>query len=524
MIKPILANTYTHNKLTLFIIIFIVLVLSFLWDDILRGNEAQTLANVYELANPDWIPDDWFLSLDTTYRYTFNIIFYPLAGLIHFSVLAILLRLLLISITSLALTHFLSNFKLSLLIIIPLVFITFKMKGLMADEDMLWHIETKAVSYSCVIFGLSFLLQEKIFKMWISIGLSTTFHPLVGGYAVFSLIVIFILSNKNTKMSIIKKSPIFFIFAAPGLFSIIYNIMTRPENLSAFYDLLYVARHPHHMNPLKFIRYKHRILPSWIDLPLIIGNICFCVSVLVIALLKAPKKSVTRILSFYAAGSAIIWLLGFLAFQFKQYHLLKYYPFRFSDVIVPFIAYVIFALFIESLKNRYKCKILAGFTVAVVILFIGTFTIQTHRIVTDNVDLQYTLESQENIELYSWIRENTKTDSTFIIPPYIDNFYFTAERAQFVSIKNVPQNEKDLGEWYRRLIALNKNKDLYEELNLNTGMLYKNYFLLDDTQLSRIANTYQIHYYIGRPNRAGNLTQVFSNSQWAIYSIDNSIK
>ena len=66
---------FTEDKRN-FVIIFSILFFLYLWDGFLSGNEAQTLANVYRFAHPDWLKNDWFLSLDTVYRIPFNLFLY----------------------------------------------------------------------------------------------------------------------------------------------------------------------------------------------------------------------------------------------------------------------------------------------------------------------------------------------------------------------------------------------------------------------------------------------------------------
>ena len=131
-----------------------------------------------------------------------------------------------------------------------------------------------------------------------------------------------------------------------------------------------------------------------------------------------------------------------------------------------------------------------------------------------------TSESQTKIELYRWIKRNTSADAVFIVDPFIDNFNITTERAQFVTFKHIPQNERDVVEWYEKLTMLNRGFDFYDGgISFDLSEFKANYNSLNDEQLLTMGKNYKLDYFIGTAEREGNLERIFYNDRWGIYSL-----
>lgn len=508
-----------HRRIIIFLIIFFILLFLYLWDDLLSGNEAQTLANVYNFANPEWLANDWFLSLDTVYRIPFNIFLFPLAKLLSLSALAITSRILLISLMALALTNFFEAVKLTPGSIALFTLIAFRMKGMLAGEDMLWHVEAKILSYILVIGGITSFLNGKYRKMWLFFGGATAFHPLVGGYSVISLLFTWFFLEKKDKKSLFTSSPFFAITGWPGIGIVLYNLISSRAASGGISDLIYVARHPHHMIPTNFIRHVHKGFPEWMDYTIIIGNLIFCIVVITAAFFIIKKGNLRKLL-YFTAGTGVIFAIGLLFYITKQYHLLKYYPFRFGDIIIPFTAYIMFLKVVD--KYFFIKKPFIGISIAAAVLVVSgiLFTIETSNIVKSNIPLSMTYESQADIELYRWIKQNTPADAVFIVDPFIDNFNITTERAQFVTFKHIPQNERDVVEWYEKLTLLNRGFGFYDGgISFDLSEFKANYNSLTDEQLTAIGENYKLDYFAGKADREGNPERIFYNDKWGIYSL-----
>jgi hypothetical protein len=516
MIQSLITNKRYH----VFGAIFFTLLFLYLWDDILSGNEAQTLANVFHFAHPEWLKNDWFLSLDTVYRIPFNVILYPLAKLFPLPVLAITGRIVLIFLMSYALTELFEEIPLSVGAAALFTLITFRMKGMLAGEDMLWHVEAKVLAYIFVVLAITAFLRQKHLRMWLFFGAAATFHPLVGGYSVISLGFIYFFLEKDEQIGIFKKSPFFLLTGWPGIGIVLYNLVTSSSASGGVSDLLYVARHHHHMVPTHFIRHVHKAFPEWMDISIIVGNVAFCLIVLGIAFFVLRRGEVRKKLLLYTAGSAVIFLIGLLLYFTGQYHFLKYYIFRFPDVILPFTAYLLFFNALDHWILNKKPILSRAVAAAILLATGGLFAIQTYQIAAENQAIAYRSESAEKIRLYRWIRSETPPQSKFIISPFIDNFHIAAERAQFVTFKHIPQNERDVMEWYRRLVQLNGGSEFYDGIiSFRLPDLQQTYNALSDEVLLSIAGRYGMDYYIGPADRDGSLPRLYATENFGVYGL-----
>ena len=125
------------------------------------------------------------------------------------------------------------------------------------------------------------------------------------------------------------------------------------------------------------------------------------------------------------------------------------------------------------LLSKIKPLVSASCIVAVIILtlFSGKDSYSNFQKLSKPKSVLYTGRNPGYLsDMYSWIRNNTEKDTTFLSCPYHIGFYPVAQRAQFVSYKHLPQSEEGIIEWYERMLEVSekerngKIKDLKMEL------------------------------------------------------------
>lgn len=120
-------------------------------------------------------------------------------------------------------------------------------------------------------------------------------------------------------------------------------------------------------------------------------------------------------------------------------HLLKFYPFRLADALLPLTVCLLAATCVRSGK---VAAALAGVCL-IAALTRGHLLAQEKR-VTQERDPAW-------IAVCDWIREHTPRTALVLTPPDRGTFKWNAERAEYVNFKDCPQDVTGIVEWNRRL-------------------------------------------------------------------------
>jgi hypothetical protein len=110
---------------------------------------------------------------------------------------------------------------------------------------------------------------------------------------------------------------------------------------------------------------------------------------------------------------------------------------------------------------------------------------------------------------FRWIRENTPKDSLVIAPPWREDFWFAAQRGQFVSEKYPPFLE--MAEWRQRLEKLVGNKTEREAQQ----EIYNN---LPKEKIDGIVRQYQVSYLVSKG--IYDYPVMFESGNWKVYNLN----
>ncbi|MGW8144044.1 MAG: DUF6798 domain-containing protein, partial [Anaerolineales bacterium] len=278
-------------------------------------------------------------------------------------------------------------------------------------------------------------------------------------------------------------------------------------------------------------RVPHHVLPSawqgteWIFL-LTLATTLFLI------VFFAVKNDATKFSTAYALASISLFIIGLIIFALGQTALLRFYWFRYPDVMVPFLGMVVITLLINGIANlnfaeypriprelnwiqqvlRYGlptlCAIYALFLVYESGIFLrGKYQRGLNR---ESTKTQVALE---------WISENTPGDSVFLIDPLMNEFYVYANRARFVSFSHPPQSAADILEWYERLTLINGNHE--PSIPPNRGEMQENFANLDAETIQQLAENYGVNFYLGRAGKQLPLTLYYQDDNFALYQVDS---
>lgn len=367
-----------------------------------------------------------------------------------------------------------------------------------AGEWIVGGLEAKVFAYSLCIFSLSSFLKDNHKRGFLFAGLSLSMHLLVGVYNLFCLIPLLLSCLKQKKIefiNLLQGISYFMIAGIIGISEIINSLFLNTSQIiqEKGWDIYVNIRVPHHVIP-------DFSSNTWIKLIIL---------TLVTLLFLKSKHHTKRLVALYSLSSIIIIVIGFVIYYFLESHYMRYYFFRFSDVILPFLTLVLIATLHHRIKYIYLLLI------SIIIIpniikkdslseFLSSKSYNINSIKAKTNQLHRKQESSQDTKISEWIIQNTNNSDQFIVPP--DNLYFciSTEREIFVSwwmlpsqydYKSVENLPSDMIEWYDRLKLLNQKKDFntLKEVNLN-------YITLNRQSILDIQNTYRNIKYILMPS------------------------
>ena len=514
-------------------VIFVFLSLRLLLDRNMSSsvwNEVDVLPLAKQFVDRDWIANDWYLNLETNYRYLFQIIFGWL--IVHWGFLAtsIIGRLFcygLIATGLVLLGHKLGlNLTYLLLATIALTYQGY-LQGAIAGEWFVGGLEAKAIAYGLIFVAIPLMLGGNYLGTMLLLGWATSFHVLVGGWTFLTTLGWLCL---HPKARIFKQRRNIWLlpgtylaascFAIPAAWQQL-NTATPAGDISASFIYVFL-RLPHHLNPLVW----YPLL--WLRLAIYLGIWIWCASILKQQADRTGWQSTdyARLeLSEFTLISLIPFAIGLaIALVDNEGKWLQYYPFRFGDVMLPLTTYLLTACTLQSKlvlkKHRSIALVLIGCILFVQITFFGQNAIASQNFPTQqqDVDPQWKLMSD-------WIKDNTPQDAVFISHPwYLANFTWMTQRATVVKLKMFPQTKEAIAEYYGRLNDLsggNLAKIYFGDEKLDLVKTVKSisagFSNLNTSQVTELMDKYQCDYFLSDRQHYLELPIVRTQSSYVLY-------
>lgn len=364
----------------------------------------------------------------------------------------------------------------------------------LSGEWLIGGIEAKGFAYAFVFWGIAKAVEKKWNSVWPLLGIASSFHILVGGWAVIACLIAWCLHRKSDELSILQLA-VWLVLggccALPGLIPAIQlTAQATTEELREASVTYTFRRLSHH---LVFHRFH---LTRWCYFGVLIIAWWFATKWSpAIQQLQRLKSIVIGSLVIAAGGIAVDYLLRpmpnaapelIAKFEGLRANLLRYYWFRLSDVLVP--AGFSIAL-VASLKHGVPAsdsttprdsaasddsvssgdtrpsKLRYAFPIALLFAAIGIgMAMGSHGVRARSLSLQqqnwrvFPPEISDEqvdadwLDVCVWIRDaqNTPTTSLFLTPTRQQTFKWSAHRPDVVTWKDVPQDAGSLIEWWKR--------------------------------------------------------------------------
>ncbi|MFM9904945.1 MAG: hypothetical protein ACKVQJ_10290 [Pyrinomonadaceae bacterium] len=387
---------------------------------------------------PNFLPNDWTFSTPAHEHWLFDLIFsvparvfslesIAWAGRIGFWILS------LIALVKLGRLWEIAYWKIALATVLWLAFAQSAVNG----EWIFGGFEAKAVAYACLLFSLAGFAKRSLIWPSILLGLSFSFHPAVGLWAI-PAVGFALLFEKIAAIELGKVVIITFLFSMLGLIPLIGDQMATAAGSFDDWKFLVLYRMPWHLDAFQFSRTGTIVIFAMLAFNCLV-------------FWKSSNFALRFLLKFQIA-LGLFFAMG-LAFRiFEMFPLLRLMPMRLFPVITPlFFLYSAF-YYIPRLANRQH-KIVALLAVVLMIAALNPFglgylqvkeTIQTWTAPPD--DLEKTSR---------WIAANTPPDAIVIQPPHRRDLWYFSKRASIASF-TYPTYDR-LGEWRTRIGDLSRN-------------------------------------------------------------------
>ena len=458
-------------------------------------NEPHYLCKSKHFWQPDWCDRDFFLASPNAHT-VFYVTIGGLTRFVSFTQAALIGRILVTLVLAWGWTRCLSQlfFTPSAALWTAWVFLIFSACGNFSGEWLVGGVEGKVPCYGFLLAALGDVLRRRLMLAAIWAGLAISFHPVVGiwGLLAFSLSWIIehvieairlkrrlmqstslreeqIIQNAMSLTDAEHRPPsstgsmlvpclILVALALPGLVPV-FQLLTEsvsPETRRAATYIQVYYRLAHHLDPMWFP------LRSYV-----------CYALLVLVWLCScqwggrtiAKKRLDQIVfwsvMFAVAGIVIGWGPRppiRMPFYDQRMNLLKFYPFRLADVLIPIaVAVSLVSVLERTAFNATSPKTWRGFISHPLWILTLVFIAGLWRAHATSETNRYSLEDRADwLDVCAWIDNHLPSDALVQTPTNGWAFKWFARRAEYVAFKDCPQDAVGIVEWNTRLNFLQK--------------------------------------------------------------------
>jgi hypothetical protein len=389
--------------------------------------------------------------------------------------------------------------------------------GHLSGEWVVGGSEAKVFAYASAFIGLSSFLRQKFGWGWVWMGVASAFHVLTGAWLVVASLMVLgmevllkrsITNGRETenKIDLFASRRSFIILPgalsawvgliAGGVISLLGLLPAIKLNHGANLAdqergaIIYVfQRLPHHLVPSQFatdrwlafaVLFTATLIVSWL-VRRTIATLSLNTNLNGFEDNPGTDRSLTmkrfghyETLIRFAFAFSLIALIGVIVdFSLSGWatnwsaSVLRYYWFRWNDVIWPTVLVVSLLIVVENNSPwRYGVRYLAlGVLLASGLWVVGNEYMKNYNDSISPADQAALLLRGESrasriqihkdwLDMCAFIRTNTPEDALFLTPRFQQTFKWNAGRAEVVCWKDSPQDALGLIEWESRMLAV----------------------------------------------------------------------
>jgi hypothetical protein len=461
-------------------------------------NEPHYLAKARHFWEPDWLAGDLFLDSADAHVVYF-VAFGWMLKFLSFEAVAWIGRALGAALLAAGwLTAFTPWFRdrwSSLLA--AWLFLGLQAMGNFSGEWVIGGVESKVFAYGFLLLAIGAWNRSWLVASAACLGLAISWHPVVGAWGTLAVLLMrarevmreVAVPRADLSLGARCRSAIgsllsptqlaaagaFAVCALPGLIPALALVLNRSEP-SAEFAGTYIQvfyRLKHHLDPMTFATWAW-----WMaGLQLGLWGLAYWWLRPARGSVEARWHELVWWLTVFAAVGVLVSFGPRPPANMPDYEwrmkLLKFYPFRVADVAVPIACALLVARGLEQwLTSRIR------WTTVTIVLALTLVSVNANA---QHVRYRWT-SSPDWIDACRWISRNLPPDALVQTPPDNYTFKWYAQRREFVSFKDCPQDNAGIMEWNRRLQVLERfyrnhfsdgySADEMGELHRTTGITH----------------------------------------------------
>lgn len=427
-------------------------------------NEPHYLTKARHFVQPDWCAGDLFLASSNAHV-VFYTVFGPLTTFLTLTQVAWIGRLCALGIVATGWCRLRGALQLPVGAALPAAWLFLLLQGVgnFSGEWVIGGLESKVCTYGLWLWGLAAVIQQRPLSAGLLCGAAIALHPVVGLWGLLAacgagLLVWWTYRREplcQPSLSRWLMGGLLLILAAlPGIVPVLPLIFAGvdPQTKYAGTYLQVFYRLGHHLDPMRIP------LRAWLGYGVLTG-VWVCGWWWIARMLRA-EPVVRRRSVLWLQGIVLCALLfavgGVLAgygprppqempgFAWRM-QLLKFYPFRLYDAVLPMgVAWLFTAggLMLDGGMLRRNGGFVTGLLVCLTVSLLMWQRSHTARAADD---------MPAWLDVCRWVRESTPADSLFYTPHGRFTFKWYAARAEYVNYKDCPQDVVGIVEWNRRM-------------------------------------------------------------------------
>lgn len=489
--------------------------------NLLAHNEADVLVAALHARDPSFARGDWYLGLEIPYRDLYNLVAGSLARAVGVLPAAITGRVAGILAVALALAPLLARLRVHPAVVAPLVVLYQRHRSIVAEEWVVGSFETKTFAYAAVLGALGAAARRRWVAAAALTAVALDFHVLVGGYAAGTLALTLLVGRRDLdpppgagpRPRVRLAVAVGAVVAVPGAVALLRMLAASVDvDTRAAGELYVVHRVPHHTYP-----------PSW-HTP---GSWLRGGATLAVLLVgaRAGRRPLTRLVARYGLLSSVWAAVGLLVLAVGRVDLLKVYWFRFPDGMGPLAAMLVAgALASERLPvgRGRRAALATAASVAVVAALTGRAFARDAAAVsasTRAAPLAARALPAAVRPALLWVRDRTPADAVVLTDPFLPPPYLVMERATVVSFKCVPQTDREILAWARRLALLAGVDDLLADGGAALSRLQATGDRLPADAVARAAGRLGATHYVAAPDHVLPWRVAFEDAGARVYAL-----